>query len=102
MSVTLSSLRAAHPEFTDTPDAVLSAAIVSAENRCDAGVWGVLYDDGVTLFACHIAAATPYGAGGRLTAYGAGGRPTAPDFRSVYYRDWEQMARAVGTSWRIA
>jgi hypothetical protein len=93
MSVTLSSLRAAHPEFTDTPDAVLSAAIVSAENRCDAEVWGVLYDDGVTLFACHIAAATPYGAGGRLTA---------PDFRSVYYRDWEQMARAVGTSWRIA
>lgn len=93
MSVTLSTLRAAHPEFTDTPDGILTAAIASAENRCDSGVWGDLYDEGVTLFACHIAAATPYGAGGRL-----GDTPS----RTVYYQDWLELCRMVGATWRYA
>ena len=91
--VTLVTLRAAHSEFTDTPDAILTSAIAQAENRHDSTVWGALYDDGVMLLACHIAAATPYGAGGRLAEINE---------RSVYYRDWLELCAMAGSTWRLA
>jgi len=91
--VTLASLRAAHPEFDDTPDDVLSSAISQAENQIDEGIWGDTYDDGVMLLACHLAAATAYGGGGRLSEKSR---------RSIYYQDYLDLRKDAGSSWRLA
>ena len=93
MAVTLASLRAAHPEFSNTPDGVLSNAITQAENRVDEASWGIRHDDGIMLLACHLAAATAYGSGGRLTSDSKN--------RTIYWHDYKDLAKTVGSSWRM-
>jgi hypothetical protein len=82
MSVTIASLRTQYPEFGDTPDAVLERAIAQAERRVDADVLSDRTDDAVTLLACHLATATPYGGGGELTR---------DKSRTIYWQDYHDL-----------
>ncbi len=91
MAVTLTSLRARYPEFTDTPDALLTAAITAAGNEVNETVWGDLYDEGVLLLACEKAVISTHAH--ELQAEGGG--------ESSYMKEYKRLQRIVGTAYRI-
>ena len=67
MAVTLASLRAAHPEFVDSPDAVVQAAIDSSTLRTESTVFGDLHDEAITWLACYLVSTSPYSRDKRRT-----------------------------------
>ncbi|TAK30993.1 MAG: DUF4054 domain-containing protein [Myxococcaceae bacterium] len=66
MAVTVASLRTTRPEFTETPTAVLQAAIDDAVNEVDDRVFGEKTDQAVSLLAAHKASISPFGQQARL------------------------------------
>jgi hypothetical protein len=93
MAVTLASLRAAHPEFTDTPDAVVQAGIDSAEARLSEDELEDLYDEAVTWLACDLIYTSPYSRDKRSSRTAAG--------LSYYYQRFEEIAEPIGRSERV-
>ena len=73
MTVTAASLKAAWPEFDDAADVLVTAKIARAYDSLDETTWGDLYDDAVTLKACHLLALTPDGRAMRLDPEGRAG-----------------------------
>ena len=92
MSVTLASLRALHPEFTDTPDDVVQGCIDSAETQLHEGVFGTQYDVAVDLLACHLIATSPFGSSAKLINDSG---------VSIYKPAFDRIARAVGRAYRV-
>ena len=60
MAVTMASLRANHPEFTDTPDAVVQDGIDKATAQLDSQTFGDLIDDATEWLACWLIVSSPY------------------------------------------
>ena len=94
MAVTLASLRAAHPEFVDSPDLVVQAAIDSAVLRTESTIFGsqALVDEAVTWLACYLVSTSPYSRDKRRTA--------TIDIAAGYLKEYEQICRAAGRAFR--
>lgn len=60
MAVTMASLRAAHPEFEDSPDAVVQDSIDKATNQLDSATFGDLLDDATEWLSCWLIVTSPY------------------------------------------
>ena len=54
MAVVPADITVFAPRFSTLSEPVISAAISQAERRMSPEAWGSIYDDGVTLLACHI------------------------------------------------
>jgi len=93
MAVTATTLRTAHPEFTDSPDAVVNAAITDAQATVNETVLGDNYDQAVTLLACHLISRSPYSRDLRL--------PFGEYDEDGYYRRYEQLIRVAGRAYRV-
>lgn len=91
MAVTLTSLRARFPEFTDAPDALLTACIAQAENEVNETVWGDNYDEGVLLLACSKATLSTQAH--ELQAEEGG--------ESSYMIEFKRLSRKYGSAYRI-
>ena len=78
MTATAATLRARFPEYAATPDAVVTAALAEATRRTSAAVFSAadVFDDAVTLRACHLLALSPGGHHARLE----GAAVTSPSF----------------------
>jgi len=74
MTVTAASLKAAWPEFDSAADALVTSKITQAYLSLSEATWGDLYDDAVTLKACHLLALTPDGRAMRLDPEGHAGQ----------------------------
>ena len=77
MPVTATSLKAAWPEFEDAADALVTSKIAQAARSLAVSAFddADVYDDAVTLKACHLLALTPDGRPMRLD----------PELRSGHY-----------------
>lgn len=60
MAVTMVSLRAHHPEFVDSPDAVVQDSIDKATAQLDAAAFGDLLDCATEWLACWLIVTSPY------------------------------------------
>ena len=93
MAVTSTTLRAAHPEWTNAPDDVVTAAITAAQGELSEDVLGAdLYDRAVTLRACQVLARHPQGRDMRL-------KPNSLD--TIYDVELDDILRARGTAYRV-
>ena len=93
MTVTAASLKAAHPEFSDASDLLVTSMIALAAAQVSSATWGDLYDQGVDLLACHKLALSPDGRAMRLDPEGRAGHYGLG--LSVYGQEFEAMKRAV-------
>lgn len=91
MAVTLTSLRARYPEFTDAPDALLTACITQAGNELSETSWGDNYDEGVLLLACIKAESSNHAH--EMQAEEGG--------ESSYMKEFKRLERRVGSAYRI-
>lgn len=90
MTVDRDSLRAAYPEWTDAADALVDSAIARAQHRIDDAAYGDdLYDDAVTLYACHLLWISPAAAALRVVQVGGSGG-------DLYLEEFEALSEVAG------
>ena len=92
MTVTAATLKAEWPEFEDASDALVTAKISQAEGSLDESTLGDLYDNAVTLKACHLLALTPDGRAMRLDPEGKAGHYGLGV--SVYGQELDELIRS--------
>jgi hypothetical protein len=70
MTVTFATLTTLYSEFASVAEATVNAQIARALLRVDEAAYGELFDDAVTLVACHLMAKSPTIAAAIATATG--------------------------------
>lgn len=95
MTVSISTMKSMHPEFSAVPDSVVGTALSDALSEMDLRVWGELAARGQRLLAAHLLAMSPYGAQSGLRA-GSGSNQT-----SIYWSQYDDLRRRVGTAYRV-
>lgn len=93
MALSLASFLERFEEFTDTPTAMVSRALASAELRTPCDVWGGLQEEGVGWLAAHILATLPSSRDMRLVA---------KDGSTLYHGERKRLEYIVATSIRAA
>lgn len=68
VTVTLSSFRVGYPEFEFADDSLINVKIVEAQNALDERVFGIRYDEAVSLMTAHKLAMAPGGMNARLVS----------------------------------
>jgi hypothetical protein len=92
MSVSLSTFRAAFPEFKTAPDALVLEKLGEAAIEIKASVWGDFADKGQKYLAAHLIASSPYGGTARLTKDGQS---------TTYLLEWNRLKRIVSSGFRV-
>lgn len=88
MAVTLATLRTAHPEFVDSPDAVVQAAIDDATLHTESTIFSAAaaHDSAITWYACYLISTSPYNRDKR--------RRVDLGIPEGYLSEYERIARA--------
>ena len=86
------AFRVRFPEFADLADSLVTAKIGEAQRRCDAGLWGSKYQDGVFYLAAHLLAISPFGQDARLSQ---------ANNETVYYSEHKRLQSMVATGARV-
>ena len=92
MTWTVPAFKGEFPEFAETGDPIVAAALVRAEQRVDPSVWGEKADQGVAYLAAHLLAIAPYGQNARLAA--ATGT-------TLYNEEFRRLQREVAAGHRV-
>ena len=94
MAVPVAQFRVRFPEFTSTPESLVSIKLAEAGRRINADVWGTLADDGQAYLAAHLLSVRPAGERARKTR-------AAPDTESTYLREYKRLLRIVTMGYRV-
>jgi hypothetical protein len=90
---TLSTFRAARPEFAEATDSQVTAALVAAEAQTDVEVFGDLTDAAHMWLTAHLISATPGGVSARLKGEG---------FATLYRTERERLETLCCAGWADA
>lgn len=90
--VTRDTLITRFPEFTDTPDTLVTASIADAELMVDRTYFGAKADMAVTYYAAHLVAINPLGEMARLDKHSD---------KTTYLVAFERVKRSLGAGCRV-
>lgn len=68
MAINVADFRTAFPEFTNTPEPLVTDRLSRASKEHDSGSWGELWETAVFLKTAHYLAITPQGREMRLSS----------------------------------
>lgn len=90
--MSLAEFRVRFPEFTQTPDALVSAKLTEAERSVSQEVWGETAYDGAYYRAAHLLAVSVFGQNARLVS-NAG--------ETTYNTEYKRLQREVAAGFRV-
>lgn len=83
----IDQFRLRFPEFSETPDAIVSANLADTLLEFSVDVWGDLLDRGHGNLTAHLLSSTPYGQQAKLVA---------KDGQTTYMKEYERLRAIVG------
>ena len=99
MTVTIATLRTQRPELTETPDAVVQAAIDDAVTEVDVRIFDVKANQAVSLLAAHKLGISPFGGQCRLDPKEAGDTPHGT---TTYGCEYDALVKQCGGGFYVA
>jgi len=92
LAVSRATLIARFPEFTATPESLVTAAIADATLMVDSDYYGGKADMAITYYAAHLIATNPLGEMARIDK---------KSDRTVYLAAFERVMRSIGAGFRM-